>query len=84
MASSLPSVLVLDHSFIRRLRDNLCSHFDSRADVTFGPSNDAIVHLHGVGGHDEKMKLAPRGCFYSRPLCNCIAGYSENLSKKTC
>ena len=24
MASSLPSVLVLDHSFIRRLRDDLC------------------------------------------------------------
>ena len=50
MASSLPSVLVLDHSFIRRLRDDLRSHFDSRADVLFGLSNDAIVHLHGVGG----------------------------------
>ena len=48
MASSLPSVLVLDHFFIRRLRDDLCSHFDSQADVTLGPSNDAIVHLHGV------------------------------------
>ena len=22
--------------------------------------------------------------FFSRPLCNCIAGYSENLPKKTC
>ena len=48
MASFLRSVLVLDHFFIRRLRDDLCSHFDSQADVTFGPSNDAIVHLHGV------------------------------------
>ena len=25
-------------------------HFDSRADDTFGLSDDAIVHLHGVGG----------------------------------
>ena len=50
MASSLPSVLVLGHSFIRRLRDDLRSHFDSRADDTFGLSDDAIVHLHGIGG----------------------------------
>ena len=50
MASSLPSVLLLRHSFIRRLRDDLRSHFDSRADDTFGLSDDAIVHLHGVGG----------------------------------
>ena len=50
MASSLPSVLLLGHSFIRRLRDDLRSHFDSRADDTFGLSDDAIAHLHGVGG----------------------------------
>ena len=50
MASSVPSVLVLGHSFIRRLRGDLRSHFDSRADDTFGLSDDAIVHLHGVGG----------------------------------
>ena len=49
MASSVPSVLVLGHSFIRRLRDDLRLHFDSRADDTFGLSDDAIVHLHGVG-----------------------------------
>ena len=48
MASSVPSVLVLGHSFIRRLRDDLHSHFDSWADDTFDLSNDAIVHLHGV------------------------------------
>ena len=50
MASSLPSGLVLGHSFIQRLRDDLRSHFDSRADDTFGLSDDAIAHLHGVGG----------------------------------
>ena len=50
IASSVPSVLVLGHSFFRRLRDDLRSHFDSRADETFGLSHDANVHLHGVGG----------------------------------
>ena len=50
MASSLPSVLLLGHSFIQRLRDDLRSHFDSQADDAFGLSDDAIVHLHGVGG----------------------------------
>ena len=49
MASSLPSVLVLRHSFLRRLRDDIRSHFDSWADVTFGLSNDAIVYLLGGG-----------------------------------
>ena len=49
MASSVPSVLVLGHSFMQRLRDD-CSHFDLWADDTFGLSDDAIVHLHGVGG----------------------------------
>ena len=50
MAFSPPSVLLLGHSFIRRLRDDLRSHFDSRADDTFGLQDDAIVHFHGVGG----------------------------------
>lgn len=50
MASSPPPVLLLGDSFIRRLRDDLRSHFDSRADDTFGLSDDAIVHFHGVGG----------------------------------
>lgn len=35
MASSPPTVLVLDHSFIRRLRNDLQSNFDQRADETF-------------------------------------------------
>ena len=51
MASSPPTVLVLGHSFVRRLREDLRPRFDSRADETFRlGSSDAIVHLHGVGG----------------------------------
>ena len=49
MASSVPLVLVLGHSFIRRLQDNLRLLFDSRADDTFGLSDDANVHLHRAG-----------------------------------
>ena len=52
-AFSVPSVVVLGSSFIRRLRDDLRSHFDSRADDTFGLSDDANVHLHGVAGLTE-------------------------------
>ena len=62
MASSLPSVLLLGHSFIQRLQDDLRSHFDLRADDMFGLSVYAIVHLHGIGGltvpklrHDLRM-----------------------------
>ena len=50
MACPLPSVLLLGHSFIQCLRDDLRLHFNSRADGTFGLSDDAIVHSHGVGG----------------------------------
>ena len=58
MASSVPLVLVLGHSFVRRLRDDLCSHFDSRADDTFGLSDDANVHLHRVGRLNvERLRL---------------------------
>ena len=50
MASSLHPVLLLGHSFVRRLSEDLRSQFDKRADENFKLSNDAIVHLHGVGG----------------------------------
>ena len=40
----------MGHFFIRRLRDDLRSHFDLRADGTFSLSDDTIVHFHGVGG----------------------------------
>ena len=43
-------VPVLGHSFICRLRGDLYSHFNSRADEMLGLSNNAIVYLYGVGG----------------------------------
>ena len=46
MASSVPSVLVLGHSFIRRLRDDLRSHFDSRADNTLACERQTFLLAH--------------------------------------
>ena len=66
MASSPPTVLLFGHSFIRRLRDDLQTQFDPRADEGFKLSKDAIVHLHGVGGRIVRKliqydKLSKRG-----------------------
>ena len=60
MALSPPTVLVFGHSFVKRLRDDLRSSFDPRADETFNLSGDAIVHLYGVGGQTLR-RLHQRG-----------------------
>ena len=57
MASSPPTVLLFGHSFIRRLREDLRTQFDPRADEAFNLSNDAIVHLHGVGGRTVRQLI---------------------------
>ena len=59
MASSLPTVLLFGHSFIRRLRDDLRTQFDPRADKAFKLSKDAIAHLHGVGGRTVRKLIMP-------------------------
>jgi lysophospholipase L1-like esterase len=50
MASSKPTILILGHSFVRRLRSDLSSNFDSRADRYFGLQATGNIHLFGVGG----------------------------------
>ena len=57
MASSPPTVLLFGHSFIRRLRDDLQTQFDPRADEGFKLSKDAIVHLHGVAGRTVRKLI---------------------------
>ena len=54
MASSPPTVLILGHSFVRRLSSNLRSNFDDRAAEHFNLLGDAVIHLHGVGGRTVK------------------------------
>ena len=67
MALSPPKVLILGHSFVRRLRDDLRSNFDSRADEDFHLSSDAIVYLSGVGGRTvRKLRQHDLGVVSSR------------------
>ena len=50
MSTGVPPVLILGHSFIKRLKCDLRSHFDPRADSNFKFGGTVSVHLHGVGG----------------------------------
>ena len=50
MAGSIPKVLVLGHSFVKRLKNDLDKNFDHRASRTFGLVRTAEVHLQGTGG----------------------------------
>ena len=50
MSSGVPSVLILGHSFVKRLKRDLRCHFDPRADGNFKLGRTVSVHLHGVGG----------------------------------
>ena len=50
MSSGVPSVLILGHSFVKRLKRDLRSHFDPRPDGNFKLGGTVSVHLHGVGG----------------------------------
>jgi lysophospholipase L1-like esterase len=50
MNGSVPQILVFGHSFVRRLRDDLVSHFDSRVKHNFNLASSEGVYLHGIGG----------------------------------
>ena len=67
MASSPPTVLILGHSFVRRLSSDLSSNFDARASEHFDLVGDAVIHLHGVGGRTvEKLRLYDLGVVSAR------------------
>ena len=50
MASTVPKVLILGHSFVKRLQSDLNTTFDARADSSFHLERTATVHIFGVGG----------------------------------
>jgi len=50
MAGSIPKILVLGHSFVKRLKNDLDKNLDHRASTTFGLVGTAEVHLQGIGG----------------------------------
>ena len=49
-ASSVPTALILGHSFVKRLQRDLRAGFDPRASRDFKLLGTASVCLHGVGG----------------------------------
>jgi len=56
MASCVPKVMILGHSFVRRLQNDLDRNFDSRAQRDFNLEGTK-VRLFGVGGRTvEKVK----------------------------
>ena len=50
MNDNFPKVLVLGHSFVKRLKRDIDTGFDVRAHSHFDLENSARVFLHGVGG----------------------------------
>ena len=50
MGSKPPVTLILGHSFVRRLRYDLETIFDQRANQNFNLEGTASVSMHGVGG----------------------------------
>ena len=54
MSNHIPSILILGHSFVRRLRDDLNAHFDVRAAPNFHLPESGYVSLMGTGGRTVK------------------------------
>ena len=58
ITSSPLTVLIMGHSFVRRLSSDLKSNFHARAVEHFYLWGDALIHLHGVGGRTvETLRL---------------------------
>ena len=54
---SVPKVLILGHSFVRRLRDELDAQFDDRDNKNFHLPESANVSLYGTGGRTVEKLL---------------------------
>ena len=57
MSVSVPKVLILGHSFVCRLRDNLDAQFDDCASKNFHLPESANVSLYGTGGRTVEKLL---------------------------
>ena len=57
MSTGVPSVLILGHSFVKRLELDLRSHFDHRAHSNLKLEGTVSVHLHGVGGRTAAKRV---------------------------
>ena len=68
MAHSTPHVLIIGHSFVRRLKSDLRVQFDERASKNFELCGSAVVHMHGVG-HRTVAKLRKHDLGVVSGLC---------------
>ena len=50
MSTGVPSVLILGHSFVKRLKRDLRSNFEPRVDGKFKRWGTVSVLFHGIGG----------------------------------
>ena len=48
-SKSTPWVLILGHSFVRRLRHDLLAQFDARVAINFNLIGTAEIYMHGMG-----------------------------------
>ena len=53
----VPKVLILGHSFVRRIKHDLKNRFDPRASLNFGLMGSANIIFHGVGGRTVRKLL---------------------------
>ena len=66
MAVNLPKVLILGHSFVKRLSRDLSRGFDDRTDLNFGLQGSLSVHFYGVGGRTvDKIRAFDLGMINS-------------------
>ena len=66
MAVNLPKVLILGHSFVKRLSRDISRGFDDRAVLDFGLEGSLSVHLYGVGGRTiDKVRAFDLGIINS-------------------
>ena len=66
MAVNVPKVLILGHSFVKRLYQDISRGFDDRADLNFGLEGSLSVHFYGVGGRTvDKLRAFDLGIINS-------------------
>ena len=69
MASPFPNVLIVGHSFVKRLDSDLQCKFDHRAAVDFNLSQTANISLYGVGGLTvSRLERKLRSILVNKPL----------------
>ena len=61
-------VLILGHSFIRRVHDFLCRNFNARIAKNLSLDGDLLIRWHGIGGRTvSKTRESSYKMMLSRP-----------------